>query len=614
MSAKLGNSSKQKLTTLALLGALAGLGYQIDVAQADTTAAPDQQAPKATVTSPVTKTNQLQDKSVTLNHSQEEPSQNKSGNIEKSQPVEETEPQPEKTPVAPAPQAPAAPEQTAPDKVTTPAKHDAPQPANLDAVQPQQSVESARMAAPVAPVEVQTGVWGTSKWTLNDQGTMTIFAGTLGRAFNQFDSTNDNIFGATKVVFDGTAGKIVLPANANSLFASFEKVTAYEGLDNVDTSQVAMMNNLFAENLALTSIDLSSWDFSQVSNVSYMFAGQSPAILQEMQLKSVKLGKSFHAAINLTGMFQNATNLTDVDFANWDLSHALNIQNMLSGTGFSTLDVSGWNVGHVTATRDAFSNMANLTAINLGDWQTGKVGNAIGMFRNDPLLTQLNLTNVGGQYITNLLDGNTGLSQLVLGPNTILTNDYGNVALPAVPVNDDYTGLWQSVETGATYTSDDLVASYDGATMAGTYVWQKTTPKPVTPVDPGTPVNPSTPDVVTPDPIPETPTTDVVNGGDAATIDDSAADTVASKKTVKATAAPTVKASGQAVKGTTAAVASATTPTPTVVSTAAKAVAPQTTQQATLPQTGEQKSSWLAVVAGALSMSLLGAHWFKRQA
>jgi len=612
MSKRLGNSSKQKLATLALLGAVAGLGYQIDVAQADTAATPDQQAPKTTVTSPAEKTNQLQDKSATLGRSQEEPSQNKSGNVEKTQAGEKTEPQPEKTPAASAPQAPATPEQTTPDKVTTPAKHDAPQPANLDVAQPQQPAKQARMAAPVAPVDVQTGVWGTSKWTLNDQGTMTIFAGTLGKAFNQFDSANDNIFGATKVVFDGTAGKIVLPANANSLFASFEKVTAYEGLDNVDTSQVAVMNNLFAENLALTSIDLSSWDFSHVSNVSYLFAGQSPAILEEMQLKSVKLGKSFNAAINLTGMFQNATNLTDVDFANWDLSHALNIQNMLSGTGFSTLDVSGWHVGRVTATRDAFSNMANLTTINLGDWQTGKVGNAIGMFRNDPLLTQLNLTNVGGQYITNLLDGTTGLSQLVLGPNTVLTNDYGNVALPAVQVNDDYTGLWQSVETGATYTSDELVATYDGATMAGTYVWQKTAPKPVTPVDPGTPVNPSTPDVVTPAPTPEAPTPDIVNGGDAATIDDGAADTVAPKKNVKAApVTPTVKASGQAVKGTRAAVA--TTTMPTAAPAASKTPAPQATQQATLPQTGEQKSSWLAVVAGALSMSLLGAHWFKRQ-
>ncbi|MFC6207129.1 BspA family leucine-rich repeat surface protein [Levilactobacillus tongjiangensis] len=609
MSTKLGNSSKQKLATLALLGAVAGLGYQIDVAQADTTATPDQQAPKTTVTSPATTTNQLQDKSATLSRSQEEPSQNKSGNVENSQLVKEAEPQPEETPAAP--QAPAAPEQTTPDKVATPAKHDTPQPTNLDVVQPQQPVKRARMATPVAPIDIQTGVWGTSKWTLNDQGTMTIFAGTLGRAFNQFDSTNDNIFGAKKVVFDGTAGKIVLPANANSLFASFEKVTAYEGLDNVDTSQVAMMNNLFAENLALTSIDLSSWDFSHVSNVSYMFAGQSPAILEEMQLKSVKLGKSFNAAINLTGMFQNAANLTDVDFANWDLSHATNIQIMLSGTGFSTLDVSGWNVGHVTSTRDAFSNMANLTAINLGDWQTGKVGNAIGMFRNDPLLTQLDLTNVGGQYITNLLDGNTGLSQLVLGPNTVLTNDYGNVALPAVPVNDDYTGLWQSVETGATYTSDELVATYDGATMAGTYVWQKTTPKPVTPVDPGTPVNPGTPDVVTPGPTPETPTTDIVNGGDAATIDDSAADTVAPKKTVKTVPVQTVKTSGQAVKGTRSAVVATTMPT--VVPAASKTPVSQTTQQATLPQTGEQKTSWLAVVAGALSMSLLGAHWFKRQ-
>jgi len=591
---------------------VAGLGYQIDVAQADTAATPDQQAPKTTVTSPAEKTNQLQDKSATLSRSQEESSQNKSGNVENTQPGEETEAQPEKTPAAPAPQTPAAPEQTGPDKVTTPAKHDAPQPTNLDVTKPQQSVKSARMAAPVAPVDVQTGVWGTSKWTLNDQGTMTIFAGTLGKAFNQFDSANDNIFGATKVVFDGTAGKIVLPANANSLFASFEKVTAYEGLDNVDTSQVAVMNNLFAENLALTSIDLSSWDFSHVSNVSYLFAGQSPAILEEMQLKSVKLGKSFNAAINLTGMFQNATNLTDVDFANWDLSHALNIQNMLSGTGFSTLDVSGWHVDRVTATRDAFSNMANLTTINLGDWQTGKVGNAIGMFRNDPLLTQLNLTNVGGQYITNLLDGTTGLSQLVLGPNTVLANDYGNVALPAVQVNDDYTGLWQSVETGATYTSDELVATYDGATMAGTYVWQKTAPKPVTPVDPGTPVNPSTPDVVTPAPTPEAPTPDIVNGGDAATIDDGAADTVAPKKNVKAApVTPTVKASGQAVKGTRAAVA--TTTMPTAAPAASKTPAPQATQQATLPQTGEQKSSWLAVVAGALSMSLLGAHWFKRQ-
>ena len=72
----------------------------------------------------------------------------------------------------------------------------------------------------------------------------------------------------------------------------------------------------------------------------------------------------------------------------------------------------------------------------------------------------------------------TSLRTLTLSPDFRFVNSAGS--LPDVRRNVEFTGYWQNVGWGTierprgeyVFTSAQLMAQYDGATMADTFVWQ----------------------------------------------------------------------------------------------------------------------------------------------
>lgn len=638
---KLGNKSKQKLTTLAILGVIAGVGYQVDTAQADTQPANAQNAGTENIEAAPT-ANDPQAQEVTLSNAQKEDdltpeneAQNKpSGDVAGMDQPEETSNDDnmgtpreqenengsdlnggdvEGTPEVTGPEAEETGGEVDGAKNSTPTRTPAPAPA----------VSAKEVAAPA----VQTGTWGSSAWTLDDQGVMTIGAGTLGAAA-EMDSVKSNV---TQVVF---GDKVVLPWNCTSMFYDWNKVKSYEGLDNVDASKVNLMTSMFAFNFALESIDLSGWDMANVNNMLAMFQGPNnePEFSlggeQYMHLTSVKLGNSWgKSSPNLSALFEGDKLLTSADFENWNVSKTSMMSNMFRGTGFTTLDLSNWQLRTGVQAIRMFADMPNLTSLNLGTMNfTGLVS---GLVEHDTNLTALDLTNVTSKFVTDALKGTTGLKVLTLGEKTNLVNvgfpefEY-DVNLPEITPSADYTGLWQFVGTGTvdqpngpTYTAAELMATYDGATMAGTYVWQKAEKTPDPDTDTGNTTDPTNPDPTNPDTTtPDTDTNvddgeaDVVTGGDGATIDGGDADTVnPAKKTTKTTP----RAAKQVTTRKAPTVDLAKTHQQASATKLAEPATRQQSQKATLPQTNEQSAGWLATIAGVLGLSLLGLNWFKRQ-
>lgn len=667
MIEKLGNNSKQKLTTLAILGVIAGMGYQIDTAQADTKPAANEN-PGEENTAVSSTANDLNKNETVLTPTQKDVDagtpggQNEKGNpgssddLVKEPSEEESQQQPNGNPAG-EPGAPGnvdnnknegatndglkgneEPAQTS-EKSAEPAgtevKSQTPAPMGLavKAQAPAGLLNKQDLVKEVAAPVVQTGKWGTSAWKLDDQGVLSIGAGTLGTSADM-NAVKGNV---TKVVF---GSGVVLPWNSSKLFDEWTKVKSYEGLENVDASAVNLMTNMFAFNFALENIDLSSWDMSNVNNMLGIFQGpdNDPDFSlggdNYMHLTSVKLGSNFGKnSVNMSAMFEGDKLLTSVDAANWDVSKVHMMSNTFRGTGFAALDLSNWQVQSNVQAIDMFSEMYNLTTLNLTGWNL--TGNVSSMFANDVKMSSLDLTNLAGTGVYNQVHGMTGLKQLTLGPNNLMaTQGYPEwtMDIPEITPSDDYTGLWQFVGTGTvanpngpTYTAAELMAAYDGATMAGTYVWQKTTPKPTTPTNPGTDTgnttNPTTPDVDnTTDPT--TPDTtapeqggdaDVITGGDAATIDNTT--TPKAKKGVvqAAVATKTTRSARKATSGAPVTVAFAKTDHSAKATHLAQPATKQQRQKTTLPQTGEQSTGWMATIAGVIGLSLLGLNWFKRQ-
>ncbi|NLR30896.1 BspA family leucine-rich repeat surface protein [Levilactobacillus tujiorum] len=652
---KLGNKSKQRLTTLAVLGVIAGVGYQVDTAQADTQpnnddnsgtentavagTANDPQRDQAEIAGPQANVQPEGNEQLGDEQQSEEPA-GETGELGEEGSGQETQGQQGNTGEKQSngnvggTQEPGNTNENVSD-VNNANKQVQASNDSLNVNTPAANTPEKGMTLRAAPApSIQTGNWGTSTWQLDDQGILTIGAGTLG-ASSEMQDVKDNV---TKVVFDSG---VVLPWNCNALFNEWTKVKSYEGLANVDASSVNIMSNMFAFNFALESIDLSSWDMTHVNSMLAMFQGPNAAPEfslggeNYMHLTSVKMGHIGNPySLNLSAMFEGDRVLTSVDTENWDVSHAGGMSAMFNGTGFTSLDLSNWKIESDGRMIETFANMPNLTTINLENMVfTGFVSS---MFKNDTKLTHLDLTNINSTFVTDELSGATGIKTLTLGEKTHLTNvgypgyDY-NVSLPEITPTDEYTGLWQFVGTGTvdhpngpTYTAAELMATYDGAAMAGTYVWQKADPKPTTPTNPGTDTgnttDPTTPDVdnttdpTTPDTTaPETGgDADVVTGGDGATIDGKPSakhakstktkSTVNSQRTTKSGAPVTVifAKPDQQAKATQLAQQPGTKTN-------------QRSQAATLPQTGEKSTSWLATIAGVIGLSLLGLNWFKRQ-
>ena len=204
----------------------------------------------------------------------------------------------------------------------------------------------------------------------------------------------------TKLTLAGNGtGKICANSDASWMFSDsnaistgnpvfYQSLTSIKGLELLDTSSVTTALGMFGgcgyasgENLILSN--LTGWDTSKITDMSYMFASCSVAGLDLSRW-------DMSSCTNINGMFSGTTNLfsidlsawdtssiedmgsvfssssvTDVDLSNWDTSSAVDMSWMFANSKFAELDLSGWDTSAVTNMNYMFSN-ASLRRITLG--------------------------------------------------------------------------------------------------------------------------------------------------------------------------------------------------------------------------------------------------------
>ena len=118
----------------------------------------------------------------------------------------------------------------------------------------------------------------------------------------------------------------------------------------LNTDSSGMFFQVFFDGLEnILEIDLSNFDTSKVTNMSFMFSGMS--------------------------------HLTTLDLSNFDTSQVTNMNNMFSGmSNLTTLDLSNFDTSKVTNMERMFNNMTNLTTLNLSNFDTSKVTDMHDMF------------------------------------------------------------------------------------------------------------------------------------------------------------------------------------------------------------------------------------------
>ena len=140
----------------------------------------------------------------------------------------------------------------------------------------------------------------------------------------------------------------------------------------------------FKNYTALTSLDLSNFDTSNVSSFARMFA--NCAVLTSLDLSNFNTTN----VTAMNNMFANCAALTSLDLSNFDTSNVSSFARMFADcAALTSLDLSNFNTTNVTAMNSMFADCAVLTSLDLSNFDTANVTIFASMFRNCTALVTL---------------------------------------------------------------------------------------------------------------------------------------------------------------------------------------------------------------------------------
>ena len=319
----------------------------------------------------------------------------------------------------------------------------------------------------ITPRSILTASWGGLKVTLDTAtGIATIPGGTITnqnqKLFYQLFRDNDVYKSIKKIKI---TGPLKLVGSGSWMFVWLSGLTEIEGLDQVDTSEVTTMNQMFNSCESLEHLDLSNFNTAKVTAMNSMFAGCYK--LSNVDLHSFDTSK----VTDMCFMFFGCTSLTSLDLSNFNTAKVTDMSYMFGSTNSLTnLDLSNFDTAKVTDMRNMFSNTNSLTSLDLSNFDTAKVTDMRDMFFGCQNLKTINISSFQMAQVTSkseMLKSIPKLSTLVLGPKNYLRG-----------TDLDATGVWLNVGNGTvdkpqgnkSWTSSQLMSNYSGSRDQDTYV------------------------------------------------------------------------------------------------------------------------------------------------
>jgi len=205
-----------------------------------------------------------------------------------------------------------------------------------------------------------------------------------------------------------------------------------------------------------------------------------------MDIYKIEFTGPITAGRYLSNLFSRLSNVATIEGLEYfDTSQVTDMSHMFYNvSSLTTLDVSSWNTSQVIGMRGMFSSANNLVTLNVSGWDTSQVTDMGWLFaRTSVTVLDLSGWNTGQVTDMGMMFGEIDtLRQLTLGENFAFVDNHseGNSRLPSVSLNHQFTGYWQNVGDGTVdnpmgehvLTSDELMSTFDGSTMADTFVWQ----------------------------------------------------------------------------------------------------------------------------------------------
>ena len=242
------------------------------------------------------------------------------------------------------------------------------------------------------PDNLPTGNWNNVNYNYDQSTkTLTINGGSVSDPTPIFKQVGDDIE-HIKIT-----GNLEISGSMLAFFAKLPNLTSIDGLNKISTSNATYCLYTFAWDKKLTSVDLNSWDVSNVTAIDNMFDGCTSLTTVEA---------SSWQTSNITDMsstFQGCTSLTSIDVSNWDTSNVTDMRNMfMSCNSLPSLNVSKWNTAKVEDMRAMFQGCFKLNNLDVSKWNTGKVTSMKWMFNGCKSLENLDVSNWDLSSCTNI--------------------------------------------------------------------------------------------------------------------------------------------------------------------------------------------------------------------
>ena len=301
---------------------------------------------------------------------------------------------------------------------------------------------SAYVSAAESDGIIASGTSGTSEWVIDDDGVLTITAGEMEDwvSLPPWYEYHDQI----KTV--KTTGQVKL-ATASRMFNFCENIVTLDlsGFDFTDVSDMNYMfsnctslvdvntsvinapkiNNIggmFANCVEMKSIDVSSLTTSNVTDMSCLFYNCKS--LETLDLSGFETSK----VIYMYSMFDRCHSLKSLDISSFDTSSATKMGQMFAGcNALESLDVSKFDTSKVTEMSEMFSGCSSLTSLDLSRFDTSKVTNMSYMFASVNVQV-LDLSSLNTSNVENMRYMFAGVSSSVLDISGFDTTNVKNMS------------------------------------------------------------------------------------------------------------------------------------------------------------------------------------------
>lgn len=214
---------------------------------------------------------------------------------------------------------------------------------------------------------IVSGEFGTSKWNITSDGVLHIGDGEFPSWTNDDSPWKKYDSQINSVIFDGS---VKAGTKAHGLFA-LSNITKIENISNFDVSEANSLRCMFAHTTNLISLDLSSFNTSNAIDLSLMFWRSG---ISQVNVTSFNTSKT----TNVYNMFLGTANLRTLDLSSFDLTNITNGTMMIYDSGIQHLKLGplfrfeGNNAMQYAV--GSPSHLAFTTEPFIGRWQKDQTG------------------------------------------------------------------------------------------------------------------------------------------------------------------------------------------------------------------------------------------------